>query len=209
MQEVKRKKIILAIGAHPDDIEIGCGGTLARHVAEGDEVHMLVMTYGEKENGNNNVHEREIESRNAAEALGVASINFLGYKDTELPSTVEVINKIEKFVLEFKPDRVYTHNGNDLHQDHRATHFTSLSACRNVKEILLFEGPSTKGDFSVNFWIKIDGYVQRKIDSLKAHVSQGSKEILKIDAIVGMNTFRGYQTKSNFAEAFNLFRYLE
>lgn len=198
---------IVCIGAHPDDIEIGCGGAVARHVEKGDEVFFIVMTSGGSGGGSTSI--REEEQKEACKILGVKELFLLQYKDTALPGTFDVIMRVEEILNTIKPDRIYTHYGNEIHQDHRTTNSVSISAARNVKQILMYEGPSTMNDFQVNFWINIDGFAQKKIDSIKAHNSQGQKEILKIDAIMGMNTFRGYQARSTFAEGFVAFRYLE
>jgi LmbE family N-acetylglucosaminyl deacetylase len=198
---------IVAIGAHPDDIEIGAGGTIARHIERGDEVYFIVMTSGGS--GAGTTETREEEQKKSCTILGVKELFLLRYTDTALPNNFDTIMKVEEIINKIKPDRVYTHYKNEIHQDHRTTYDVTISACRNVKQILMYEGPSTLSDFQVNFWINIDGYAQKKIDAIKSHASEGQKEILKIDAIMGMNTFRGYQARSNFAEGFVIFRYLE
>ncbi len=198
---------IVAIGAHPDDIEIGAGGSIAKHIAAGDEVYFIVLTSGGSGAGTAEI--REQEQKNSCKILGVKELFLLKYTDTAIPNTFDTIMKVEEVINKIKPDRVYTHYRNEIHQDHRTTCEVTLSACRNVKQILMYEGPSTMSDFHVNFWINIDGYAQKKIDCIKAHSSEGQKEILKIDAIMGMNTFRGYQARTTFAEGFVAFRYLE
>jgi LmbE family N-acetylglucosaminyl deacetylase len=198
---------VVCIGAHPDDIEIGCGGTVARHVAQGDEVYFIVLTSGGSGAGTTTT--REAEQKKSCEILGVKELFLLRYTDTAIPNTFETILKVEEVINKIKPDRVYTHFHSEIHQDHRTVNSVSISACRNIKQILMYEGPSTHSNFQVNFWVNIDGFAQKKIDSIKAHASEGAKEILKIDAIMGMNTFRGYQARSTFAEGFVAFRYLE
>lgn len=197
---------VIAIGAHPDDIEIGCGGSIARHTANGDEVVFIVATGG---GAAGSVEVRKKEAETAAAILGVKACAFLDYEDTKVPESVEAVDKIEQIVKIFSPDRVYIPYFNEIHQDHRATHKNAISACRNVPQILMYEGPSTYSDFQANFWIDIENFVDKKIESIKSHTSQGEKEILKIEAIIGMNKFRGYQTRSKVAEGFMSFRYLE
>lgn len=198
---------VLAIGAHPDDIEIGCAGTVRKHVENGDDVIFLILT--QARNGGGTAEERKAEAENAAKILGVRLCLFLDYEDTKLPEDAVVINRIEEVIKLFTPDRVYIPYHNEIHQDHRATNKTSIAACRNVKQILMYEGPSTFNDFQANFCVDISKQVDKKIEAIKAHTSQGEKEILKIDAIIGMNKFRGYQTRCQLAEGFSVFRYLE
>ncbi len=197
---------VLAIGAHPDDIEIGCGGSLARHTAQGDDVYCIVLSSGE---AGGDAATREAEQKKSCKILGVKEVFLLKLPDTAIPDTFETIMKVEEIVTRIKPDRVYVPFYNEIHQDHRTTNHVALSACRNIKQILLYEGPSTKSDFEVNFWIDIEKFTEQKIDSIKAHHSQGYRQITKIEAIMGMNTFRGYQTRSASAEGFVAFRYLE
>ncbi|MDB5187740.1 MAG: hypothetical protein JWO50_260 [Candidatus Kaiserbacteria bacterium] len=198
---------IVAIGAHPDDIEIGCGGAIAKHVSQGDTVTFIIMTDGSSGGVSSEV--RESEARNAAKILNVKEVHLLGYKDASLPGDKSVIDQVEKIILLASPDRVYIPYHHEIHQDHRTTSAVALSACRNVRQILMYEGPSTMSDFHVNYWINIEGHTEKKAESIRAHASQGEKEILKIDAILGMNTFRGYQARSTFAEGFVISRFLE
>lgn len=197
---------VLAIGAHPDDIEIGCAGTIKKHTENGDEVVFIIMTGG---GASGVVDTRKEEAKNAARILGVKYCVFLDYEDTRVPDSVEAVNKIEEVVKIFSPDRVYIPYHSEIHQDHRNTSLVSLSACRNVRQILMYEGPSTYNDFKAIFCVDITKQEQPKIDSIKAHYSQGEKEILKIDAILGMNKYRGFQTRCGLAEGFYPFRFVE
>jgi len=198
---------VLAIGAHPDDIEIGAAGTIKKHTEAGDDVIFLIMT--EAKNGGGTGPQRRQEAERASKILGVRVCLFLDYEDTKLPESYEVIEKVEEVIKIFNPDRVYIPYHNEIHQDHRATNKVAIAACRNVPQILMYEGPSTFSDFQANFCVDISKYVDFKTAAIKAHMSQGEKEILKVDAILGINKFRGYQTRCELAEGFSVFRYLE
>lgn len=197
---------ILAIGAHPDDIEIGCGGTLAAHVAAGDRVLMVSMTAGEMGGAEATVRFHEFEA--AASALGVGDIMCLKYEDTKVPGGSEPIQKLDEIVKSFKPDRAYIPYIGEIHQDHRETAHASLAACRNVPQVLMYEGPSTYPDFVVNYFSDIAATIEQKKKSIASHASQGEKEILKIDAIQSLNRFRGYQSRCQYAEGFAIFRFV-
>lgn len=198
---------ILAIGAHPDDIEIGAGGSIARHVAEGDMVTMLVITKGGK--GGATTETREKEAKDAAAKLGVKDCIVLDHKDTEVDFSALLIQEIEEVVHRVKPDRAYVHYYHEIHQDHRTVFSASISALRNTPQILMFEGPSTFPDFVVDYWMDVSKYMEQKKSAILAHSSQGNKEILKLDAIVGMNTYRGFQCRKQYAEGFKIFRMFE
>ncbi|HJP29025.1 MAG TPA: PIG-L family deacetylase [Candidatus Latescibacteria bacterium] len=103
---------ILAIGAHPDDLEYGCAGTLIKHAQRGDEVYMMVITDGSA-GGESGV--RSTEQREAAKIIGAREVFFGGYADTEFECHRESIMKIEQVVRQVEPDTVYTHFGEDTH----------------------------------------------------------------------------------------------
>ncbi len=113
-KQEKDKRIILAIGAHPDDVEIGCGGTLAKLHSEGCHLNILTLSLGAA-GGEPEVRRNEAEM--AARLLGAKL--FLGnLNDTKITNTVETIQFIEDVVHQIKPTHVYTHSFNDSHQDH-------------------------------------------------------------------------------------------
>ncbi len=202
---------ILAIGSHPDDIEIGCGGALLRHRAQGDQVKMLVLTGGGRGgdiNSGNLVFTRMKEAKAAADLMD-SQLILWDYTDTEIPETYALVEKIERIINEFKPDRVYIPYGQDTHQDHRVTSNVAKSACRKVKQILEYEEPSSYNSFTANYWVDISPYIERKLDAIKQHVSQGHKEILKAKSIEGLNLYRGYQAGTMYAEGFSTFKFLE
>ena len=202
---------ILAIGAHPDDIEIGCGGSLIKHIQQGDTVRMLVLTSGQHEDKENPkpLGIRCIEAQHASQIMGVDQVECWGYPDTQIPESTELIARIENIVSEFNPDRVYIPYGRDTHQDHRATSNVAKSACRNVKQILEYEEPTSYNSFNATYWIDISDFIDRKLEAIKAHVSQGDKQITKLKSIEGLNLYRGYQSHVEHAEGFVTFRFLE
>jgi len=201
-------KRIIAIGAHPDDIEIGAAGSLKRHVAEGYEVLMVVVTRGSYgAAGNKNI--RLQEANEAAKLIG-AKIIVLDYQDTECHKDFEkIIRDLEKIVIDYNPDRAYVHYDHEIHQDHVTVSRASVSALRNCPQVLMFEGPSTHPDFTVDYWYDISQYTEDKRSAILAHASEGKKEILKLDAIESLNRYRGYQCRRQAAEGFKIFRFFE
>lgn len=128
----------LSIGAHPDDVEFGSGGTLAKWAAKGTVVHHLVMTDGSKGTWDVNadtaslVSLRETEQRNAATQLGGSgSVTFLGYVDGELRHTDEAVERVARVIRTIQPSVVLTHDPwkrYRLHPDHRNTGFIVCDA---------------------------------------------------------------------------------
>ncbi len=110
---------ILAIGAHPDDIELGCGGTLLQHVAAGDVVSMLVVTKGEVGPGDTAL--RIAEQEDACRVLGIDKLMWGSLPDCSVSlHELALVHLIESAIGETRADVIYTHSIDDSHQDHRA-----------------------------------------------------------------------------------------
>ena len=127
------KEIVLVVGAHPDDEVLGLGGTVARHVHEGDEVHAFILCEGMSLRYPNAEHDFLLaEAQAAAAALGVTSLSINGFPDQGLDrySLTEIAAPIEKRVREFKPTIVYTHWSGDINRDHRLVTEATLVAAR-------------------------------------------------------------------------------
>ena len=116
------KKNILAVGAHADDVEIGCGGTIAAHVKKGDRVIVLIMTESFFTNYDGKVlrtrAEGLIEEECSVKILGAELIN-LGFKTKEVPYSGESVEAINKIIDDYNIDFIYTHWYHDTHQDLR------------------------------------------------------------------------------------------
>lgn len=169
---------ILACGAHPDDVEFGCGGTLFKHIDAGDEVHVLVLTNGEGGNASPLVRGREAEA--ASIKMGVASIRF-GRIDAREMSCMrhEYGDVVQRAVDDVKPDRMYCHNEHDRHQNHVVAAMCSLIAGRRVPEVLSFRLPSTTADFQPTFYVDVCEQMGRKLECLAAFASQSHKDYMQ------------------------------
>lgn len=199
---------ILALGAHPDDVEFGCGGALIKFARAGHDVYMYVATCGEL-GGDSETRKREQEE--AASFGGVKKIFWGGYMDSQVPLSKELISSIEFVLTEIKPDYIFVHNEEDTHQDHRTLAKATLSATRYVPNFLFYEGPTTV-NFSPNVYIDIDEIIEDKITLLKKHKSQVSKvipgmpELSIVDFALSTARFRGIQGRMKTAEAFKSLR---
>ena len=193
---------ILAIGAHPDDIEYGCAGTLIKYAERDHRIYLMVLTGGE-EGGEGNIRQKEQHA--AAEIIRSRQVFWGGYRDTQLPLNKEMIDKIEEVLLEVKPDLILVNFGDDTHQDHRVLTEATMSATRYVRNVLFFEVPTTQ-NFNPQVFVDISDTLERKFQVLQAHESQVMKtniENLSIVELARANaTFRGIQGRVKFAEAF-------
>ena len=210
-----KKLTILAIGAHGDDIELACGGTLAKAVNNRHEVIMVLVT-GHASNDHNNMKIRtqgaaQQEAKAAAKILGVSKLHILGYQDTCVPYSAELISKLDDIITNCKPDIIFTHFVFDTHQDHIRTAHSTISAARRQNTILLYEpmNPSGQGyvPFRPQIYTDISQTIDTKINSLKAHKSQYEKYTETwIEAVVARAKFRGFEMGVDYAECFEVVR---
>ncbi|MEW5736096.1 MAG: PIG-L deacetylase family protein [Thermodesulfobacteriota bacterium] len=202
-----KKKRILAIGAHPDDIEFGCAGTLINCTDKGHEVALLLMTKGGQGGGQ---AVREAEQEKALDVMGVKSAFWAGYQDTRIPLGREPIERIEEVLRQVKPEVIFCSFFDDTHQDHRNMAHAVMSATRYVPNVLFYEGPTTQ-NFNPHVFTDIEKNLDRKMEALRAHASQVMKTNIAGISILEMAhscaNFRGIQARVKFAEAFYAQRY--
>ena len=195
---------ILAVGAHPDDVEIGCGGFLIKTAKKGHEVYILVLTLGEASIGSSG--DREEEARQSAKAIGAKKIWFGGFRDTELTINGKLVNAIEDVVKKVKPDLVFTHCVEDEHHDHQATGDSTIEAARYVANVFAYENPLTK-TFAPKVFVDITEIIEQKVNLLSFFLSQKDKIYLKKEAIFGLAQYRALQSRLEnvrFAEAYQV-----
>ncbi|MCU1415328.1 MAG: hypothetical protein JWN80_2668 [Microbacteriaceae bacterium] len=163
-----QREVVLAIGAHPDDVEIGVGGILAAHRAAGDTVTILTLSRGAR---GGEADDRQHESLAAAELIG-ARLFMEDLVDTQISNSDPTVGIIERVVRETNPSIVYTHSNHDRHQDHRAVHEASLVATRNVRTVACYQSPSATVDYRPNRFVSIDGFTESKLALIACFASQ-------------------------------------
>ncbi|ALA58229.1 PIG-L deacetylase family protein [Nitrospira moscoviensis] len=193
---------ILALGAHPDDIEVGCGGTLIKYAETGHRIFLMVMTEG----GQGGLPDmRKREQAQAAKILRAEKVFWGGYQDTEVPMGRDLIQTVEEIVKKIEPHFIFVHYHDDTHQDHRHLAMSTITATRYTKNVLFYEGPTTQ-NFAPTVFVDIEQALDRKIQSLEAHASQVRKtniEGLSIaDVVRSSAQFRGIQGRVKNAEGF-------
>ncbi len=194
---------ILAIGAHPDDIEFGCGGTLLKYIRKGHNVYLLVMTEGHK---GGQAKLRRMEQKSAAAILKPQEVIWGTYRDTELsPKMNEMVQDIEAILERVQPHFTFVNYDEDTHQDHRALAKAAISATRYVKNVLLYEGPTSQ-NFSPTVFVDIRETLEEKMQVLLAHQSQVTKTNIEGLSIVDISrstaVFRGISGRVQYAEGF-------
>jgi len=207
------KRKILAIGAHPDDIEIGCAGTLLTFSRQGFDIYYIIASLGEKcdvniAEQNSLMERRKAESKKAADYIGVKDIKYLMLPDTFIEHNGMVVDSIEKIIESVEPEIIFTHTLNDKHQDHKNVGYATISACRRTKtNILHYETPSTAQSFNPVVFSDISSMIEEKINILKGFTSQNEKIYLDNEAIIGLARYRGHTSGSKYAETFEVSRW--
>jgi N-acetylglucosamine malate deacetylase 1 len=218
-------KKALIFAAHPDDEILGCGGSIARMTQENIEVHVIFFADGEssreiKASKDDLIKTRKSNAEKACKVVGCASVDFLGLPDNRMDSInlIDIVKKVEHYINIHKPNKVFTHYGDDLNIDHQIVNQAVVTACRpqpnhSVKEIYFFEIPSStewglKKTFSPNCFFDISNTLHLKIEALNIYESE-LKEFphpRSIKAIEALALLRGSSVGLKNAEAFILAR---
>lgn len=199
----KQKRRILAVGAHPDDIELGCSGTLRKHILNGDEVFWIVASFGEK---SGEKEKRKSEAENVAKLMGVKEIHFLNLPDTMIRHDGVTVRLLDRYISE-DIDIIYVHSPKDYHQDHTNIAKSVLSASRKMRNsIFFYETPSTTIEFKPTLYIDISDVFEDKLRYVRQYTSQAGKEYMEEQAIIGLAKYRGYSIGVEYAEAFEVGR---
>lgn len=207
---------ILAIGAHLDDIEIACGGTLAKAVEAGHIVKVLIMSKSGYTNNDGNIQRSDevavTEGINALKTLGIQDIDILDFPTKDIPFCSDVVHPIDKVITEFDPDIIFTHHPFDTHQAHEGVSKATIAAARRKNTVFFYEPITPSGRsyvaFKPHLYVDIESSLDKKIDSLKCHTSEYNKFGAEdwIEGVRARSGFRGYEIGKKFAEAFEILR---
>ena len=207
---------IMAIGAHLDDIEIACGGTLAKAIKAGHDIKILIMSksgYTNKEGRVQRSNETAVnEGLNALHTLGLKDIEILDFPTKDIPFRSDVVNAIDVRMDKYNPDIIFTHHPFDTHQAHEGVAKATIAAARRKNTVFFYEPITPSGrsyvPFKPSLYVDIESTIDLKIASLKCHKSEYNKFGAE-DWIEGVRCrcgFRGYEIGKKYAEAFEILR---
>jgi LmbE family N-acetylglucosaminyl deacetylase len=224
---------VLVIAAHPDDEVLGCGGTIARHAAGGDEVHIAILGEGissrHARRGDappDDLHRLQEHARAAANLLGARSVSFGGLPDNRFDqlALLDVVKQVEAWLGEMRPEAVYTHHPGDLNVDHGVTFRAVLTATRpgaagvRVADLYAFEVPSSTDwafhrvgpAFHPNVFVNVAAGLEQKIAAMECYESErrSAPHPRSPDMLRATAARWGSVAGMSYAEAFELIRSL-
>ena len=219
-------KSVLVIAAHPDDDVLGCGGTIARHVNEGDNVSILLLADGEGARGSStHVEARKHNCISAAACLGVSQndVIFCNFADNQMDSValLDIIKVIEGVASKIEPEIIYTHHHGDLNIDHVLTHKAVMTAFRpmpdqSVKAIYGYEVLSSSGwaspysdsIFTPQHYVDISSVWDKKLKALEEYDREMRPfpHARSFEAVEAQAIYRGSMMGLQRAEAFSVIR---
>jgi LmbE family N-acetylglucosaminyl deacetylase len=216
---MKNKVLILAV--HPDDETLGCGGTLLKHKAKNDEVHLLICTSINKSDINFSIREKEIKQ--VSKLYNFDSTHNLRLKTMQVDRypLSELIDKISSIIDKVKPNIIYLPFKSDVHSDHRIIFEAAYSCTKSfrypfIKKIYMMEtlsetefAPSTiENSFFPNVFIDITKYIDKKIKIMRLYRSEIKKHPFPRSEknIRALATFRGSTCGFEYAESFILLK---
>jgi LmbE family N-acetylglucosaminyl deacetylase/ActR/RegA family two-component response regulator len=197
------REVVLAVGAHPDDVEIGAAGTLLGHRAAGHDIAILTLSRGTR--GGSDAT-RAGEAREAAAILD-AALYLEDLEDTRISESDPTIGVISAVIEAVAPTAVYTHSIHDVHQDHRNTHRAVMVAAREVGSVFCFQSPSATTEFQPARFVRIDDHLALKLAAIGAFASQTAvREYLEPDLIEATARYWSRFGGGRHAEAFEVVR---
>lgn len=196
-----KRSVVLAIGAHPDDVEIGVGGTLAAHRAAGDPVTILTLSRGSRDGG---VAVAWEEGSASAQVIGARLLlEDVAENDVRHDAAVEVIRKA---IAQTNPSIIYVHSNNDRHQDHRAV-FAATMAAEPSGSVMCYQGSTATVDFRPNRFMAIDEFTETKIRMLSCFAPQAKRpRVLDPDFVLATARYWSRFGQSNFCEPLEIIR---
>jgi LmbE family N-acetylglucosaminyl deacetylase len=218
-------KKIVAIFAHPDDEILACGGMLAKHAMQGDDVHILILATGLTSRGKASDDELESlqqDAKNAAKALGVDKVSFGGLPDNAMDSValLDVVKVVESFLNDHPSSVIYTHHMGDMNIDHQVTARAVLTAARPLPggdDLTILAGevnssteyaPPPMTPFTPTEYHNIDDALDKKIAAMACYKTElrDWPHPRSLEAIEYQAKNRGAQSGMNAAEAFMTLR---
>lgn len=205
-------KKILVLAPHTDDGELGCGGSIARFCAQGKEVYYAAFCLCSKSLPDNlPANTLELECKKATAVLGIPASNLIlfNYEVRELPAARQkILEELLQLNKNLAPDMVLLPAASDIHQDHQVIHQEGMRAFKNTT-LAGYELPWNNYSFHTNFFMQLSpNELDKKITSLKMYQSQSHRNYMQEGFIRSLAKVRGVQCNSEYAEAFEVYKWI-
>jgi CheY-like chemotaxis protein/LmbE family N-acetylglucosaminyl deacetylase len=198
-----QREIVLAVGAHPGDVEIGAAGTLLAHKSAGDSVAILTLA----SDGPDGTQVRRTRGpEHAAQVIG-ARLYHGGLGDVSIAESEPTIGVIEEVIARIRPTVLYTHSGHDVHQAHRNTHQAAIVAARQIGRVYCFQAATPTVDFRPTHFSVIDSHISRKLAAIDAFAGDPEqRDYLQPDLVVSTARYWSRFCGGSLAEPFEAVR---
>ena len=205
-----KNRLMIAFGAHPDDIEIGMGGTVAKLTGMGYDVRLVIATLPNFVKTDTK-EERKQESIMSAKVMGCKTPEFLDLSPEEIVFNRKFVTQISKIIQELNPEAIFTQWIGDTHQDHQSLTRAVIAAARDSNDLFMYEttipGGISEHAFRPQLYVDVTDTIDIKRDALDCFDSQQIRcGPLWIDSLVGRCSYRGYQMNAKYAEAFEVIK---
>ena len=206
------KKNILILAPHTDDGEFGCGGSIVKFLEQGSNIYYIAFSTAKKsvpEGLPQDILEKEVKE--ATKRLGIKSENLIifGFEVRKLNYIrQDILEELVKLKKELKPDLVLMPSPNDLHQDHYTVAMEGLRAFKQTS-ILAYEIPWNNLKFENQCFVKLEeNHIKQKVYALDAYNSQKARNYASENFIYSLAKTRGVQVSTEYAEAFEVIRWI-
>lgn len=207
---------VLIVGAHFDDVELGTGGTAAKLAANGKDVYKLTLTdnvtHFEAMKIDVDYESSKMQSAKACEVLGVKELtDFKPIPCTRLEYTTEIMQQVEKYILDLNIDTVFMHFNADMNTDHVAASRICLTAARHCKNIIQFQsnGYVLENVYYPTYFVDISDYVEQKKEALLCYGKEHNRFDSLFEVCIDRNKVWGFSNKVKYAEGFNIVKMLD
>ena len=203
---------VFVLAPHTDDGEIGCGGTIARFVEEGKEVHYVAFSTAKtsvRPEFPENILEVEVQKATAVLGISSECLHVYDFPVRKFPELrQDILQVLVDLRQKYAPDLIFVPSPTDMHQDHQVIANEGRRAFKS-RTILGYEEPWNNMEFITRCFIKLEKrHVEKKIAALSAYESQKHRSYVDADLVRSLTRMRGIQSESEYAEAFEVLRWI-
>jgi len=206
---------VLYVGGHPDDVELGCAGSIIKDNIQSPSIQQYVTTFSKCGNDNGlgfTAEDLVADMKNSMRVMEIPwkNVTMFDIPNTRLPEhTYEIRHALERLRDMYQPNIVYFPSEHDLHQDHVAVSYACMRAFRRGEELRCYEADSTKSNFNPNLYIDIGEQIDKKVEALMCYSTQLPRKSYHEMYWRAKALFRGNSVGLKYAEAFEVLRRLE